>query len=281
MIMFTNSGFHYPGDGDGFSDVTHEELMTFMLARGFLLYTSYSTASGGYPHSDSIYDLIADTTGGCSFDLGSRSPTSWDTILNYVRGDIMNYYSLTTRITGLAGHNLDEIELELLPEFTTFGTRVIDLSGPEYVGVDEIYIAWTMHLTGPPAVGSPYSIALQTDIDEYLDYGELDYKTPLGIGSGINSPEDFTISAFPNPFNSAVIISLSVIPGLVRNPEIEIYDLNGRIVETLAPLNKGGCPQGTGGILTWQPDASLGSGVYLVRARLGEESTSKRIVYLK
>jgi hypothetical protein len=32
---------------------------------------------------------------------------------------------------------------------------------------------------------------------------------------------------------------------------------------------------------TWQPEKSVGSGVYLVRARIGGESVTKRVVYLK
>jgi len=121
-------------------------------------------------------------------------------------------------------------------------------------------------------------------------------------------PSSFTISAYPTPFNSSVTISLSFIPGSTRNPEIEIYDINGRLVAELsprncirnsdplikgiyatenAPLNKGGCPEGTGGILTWQPAPSLPSGVYLIRARFdkltdrGDEIASAKVIFLK
>ena len=33
--------------------------------------------------------------------------------------------------------------------------------------------------------------------------------------------------------------------------------------------------------IVWQPDESIGSGVYLVRAPVGDKSITKRIVYLK
>jgi len=263
IIMFTDAGFHYPGDGSGYSDVTHDDLITLLVKSGFLVYTSYIYTGGGYPNSDSIYDLIADTTGGCSFVLGSRSPASWEAVFDYVRGDIMTSYSLSTKITGLAGYNLDEIELGLLPEFTTFGPRIIDLSGPEYVGVDEIYIAWTMNLTGLPTEASPYVITLRTDTDDFPDIGVLNYKTSLGISDGIATPKDFMISAYPNPFNSAVSISAPEVA------EIEVFDINGRPVAEFP------------GACQWQPTASVGSGVYLVRATIGDESVTKRIVYLK
>jgi len=100
-------------------------------------------------------------------------------------------------------------------------------------------------------------------------------------------PEAFALSAYPNPFNSAVSITAP------EGAEIEIFDVNGRMVEkgTLrpsgtsldkggnghAPLNKGG----QGGSYVWQPSENIGSGVYLVRAIRGEQEVTKRIVYLK
>ena len=76
--------------------------------------------------------------------------------------------------------------------------------------------------------------------------------------------------------------------------EIEIFDIAGRMVETLrpsatslvkggtepVPLNKGDVAQRQG-VYIWQPSASVTSGIYLVRAVVGGESVSKRIVYLK
>jgi photosystem II stability/assembly factor-like uncharacterized protein len=105
-------------------------------------------------------------------------------------------------------------------------------------------------------------------------------------------PSDFTISAHPNPFNSAVTITAPAGAGVCDTPlRLEIFDVAGRCVRTLRPsatsLEKGGTDiaplhkGGQGGSYIWTPDPSLGSGVYLVRARLGEESITKRVVYLK
>jgi len=112
-------------------------------------------------------------------------------------------------------------------------------------------------------------------------------------------PEAFALSAWPNPFNGTVTISLSAIPygpyGSSENPEIEIFDINGRRIsvisseglqsdekspadsEKISPFGR----NDNGGKFIWQPDPSLGSGVYLVRAMGAEQSTSKRIVYMK
>ena len=268
LIMFTNSDFHYPGDGFGYSTVSSEDLITHLVTEGFLAYTSFPTSfhSPLVPDADEIYQLIADTTGGCSFPLGSRAPVSWDAIFDRILSDAMRYYSISTTITGLSGHVLEEIELDYLNEFTTFGPRTIDLSGPEYMGVDEIYIAWTMQLTGPSTSGTPYVITLRTDLGEFIDYDIVYYQVPVRVHENSTTPDVFALTAYPNPFNSAVAISAPA------SAVIEIFDLNGRSVAKLP-----------GGEQIWTPEPTEGSGVYLVRAVSpdGTCSDTKRAVYLK
>jgi len=110
-------------------------------------------------------------------------------------------------------------------------------------------------------------------------------------------PAAFAISAYPNPFNSAVRISVDapVGEGLVPS-RIEIFDIAGRRVAQL-PSPSIPLPGGEGGNsfslwekvsegrmraeFTWRPAKSLGSGVYLVRAKVGDGESTKRIVYLK
>jgi len=110
-------------------------------------------------------------------------------------------------------------------------------------------------------------------------------------------PEHFSISAFPNPFNSAVTISLDVPVGAgLRPARVEIFDLSGRRIAQL-PSPSVPLPAGEGGNsfslwekvsegrmraeFTWQPDASIGSGVYLVRVNIDGTNATKRVVYLK
>jgi len=94
------------------------------------------------------------------------------------------------------------------------------------------------------------------------------------------TPGKFKLMVSPNPFNSACEITAPA------HATIEIYDTQGRRIDSYSC----GCSQTR---WTWQPtNASLGSGVYLVRARFGPstssgtgdrggESVTKRIVYLK
>ncbi len=98
-------------------------------------------------------------------------------------------------------------------------------------------------------------------------------------------PEAFAISAYPNPFNSAVTITAPA------GAEVEVFDVNGRYIKTLRPsatsLEKGGTDSaplhkgGQGGSYIWQPGDNIGSGVYLVRATVGGEGASRKIIYLK
>ena len=126
--------------------------------------------------------------------------------------------------------------------------------------------------------------------------------TSVGADEAPATPADFAISAYPNPFNSAVTINVKFSPckgGDVRRTEgvnLEIYDVNGRRVETLRPSATSGTgPSGLekvskevpllkgdlGGSYIWQPAAALSSGVYLARARFGGCVVTRRLVYLK
>ena len=129
-------------------------------------------------------------------------------------------------------------------------------------------------------------------------------------------PDDFSVTASPNPFNSAINISVEQTFLSVQNGQtgmsglpmhIEIFDINGRMVYNNS-VGEGHCALPSGGNaengstqgcspteIVWTPDPSVTSGVYLVRARFDPstssghrsaqqpegESVSKRVVYLK
>ena len=100
-------------------------------------------------------------------------------------------------------------------------------------------------------------------------------------------PEDFHIEAYPNPFHSAVRISFcqaetpDLPVGQASASVIEIFDIGGRIIAQI-PLNKWGTERSeAGGVIVWQPDESVGSGVYLIRAEKGGRTYCKPVVYIK
>ena len=116
-------------------------------------------------------------------------------------------------------------------------------------------------------------------------------------------PEDFGLSVFPNPFNSAVTISVNT-PSLsppqagempkAEGVYIQIFDINGQMVAELrqnrslsgaeTTLAENSLRLRSGSELReiiWCPHESVGSGVYLVRARIDNHVISKRVVLIK
>jgi len=108
-------------------------------------------------------------------------------------------------------------------------------------------------------------------------------------------PGDFNISAYPNPFNSAVTISVASVGATDGRPGqvgVQIFDIAGRMVyemtvgESLVP-SRSSVPETTPReTIIWQPAISLGSGVYLVRVGVWDNNglqpiVTKRVVYLK
>ncbi|MCD6501467.1 C10 family peptidase, partial [bacterium] len=133
----------------------------------------------------------------------------------------------------------------------------------------------------------------------------------LKIGGDLLSPvaEDspkrpafLSLFAYPNPFNSAVKISIDYESESCRRRVeqvgcgpaggvgasdarsvqvgVQIFDITGRLVADLHATNCG-VPQFVPTPVIWQPEKSLSSGVYLVRAKIGDNNITKRIVYLK
>ena len=127
-------------------------------------------------------------------------------------------------------------------------------------------------------------------------------------------PRSFGLDVSPNPFNSAVKITLDGVGAHLAPALVEVFDLNGRRVAQLPDdgsvgtdftpaLNDvadnyerdGASPSPTTRCFTWTPDETLPSGVYFVRARFDSRSLSgveasgveasgasvKRVVYLK
>jgi len=102
-------------------------------------------------------------------------------------------------------------------------------------------------------------------------------------------PENTELSIWPNPFNSALNIVLRGVGATFRSPEqiaAEIFDINGRLVGNL-PLSSAETAGETGSFredptpVIWTPDESLSSGIFLVRAKVGNKTFVKRVIYMK
>lgn len=86
-------------------------------------------------------------------------------------------------------------------------------------------------------------------------------------------PDNFVISAYPNPFNSTISITLDV--PLQQEVKLALYDLLGREV---AVIHRGRLNSTT---LSYTTPASLASGIYFLRAASANQAAMQKIVLLK
>lgn len=131
-----------------------------------------------------------------------------------------------------------------------------------------------------------------------IGWDEVD-TTLINIQENFQRPKALNIFSYPNPFNSAVKISVEQTFLSVQNGgqtgtsdlplQIEIFDVNGRLIDgetvgaNLVFVQSSGDHKDRPyeGQYIWRPDESLPSGVYLIRATVGKQSITKCVVYLK
>jgi hypothetical protein len=90
------------------------------------------------------------------------------------------------------------------------------------------------------------------------------------------------LNNYPNPFNPYTIISFSIPYDLTNSfVELKIYDINGRLVNTLVSENLS-----AGNYLTkWEGDnasrSKVSSGVYIYSIRVGDRAVNKKMILAK
>ncbi len=135
-------------------------------------------------------------------------------------------------------------------------------------------------------------IEVPVQLDDATGYSTIiKVLVPVGSPTGISEkpalPEGISLRTYPNPFNSTVKIRVQGFEG--SSVRVEIYNIAGRMVAPVtelaevpgdAKLPSTGSGSGIRTIV-WQPDKSLGSGIYLVKVTAGEEELSRKIVLIK
>lgn len=239
----------------------------------------------------------------------------------------------TIMFNNVAG--IDENEIAILADDTiyaaysildTFECRGIKITGPGWSNDCPIFIADPVYPfmqdgtspgvdTGFDSIYVPYLdttfYAPVADLREYIrpwngnfDMGAYETGSITGMSDyrANNLPDDLTITAYPNPFNSALTITAPA------GAEIDVFDVNGRLIHVISmlePVQNDNFQPNEKSLanppeisrkarndnvseFVWQPDESLGSGVYLIRASvLGEGHgvqpliATHRVVYLK
>jgi len=112
-----------------------------------------------------------------------------------------------------------------------------------------------------------------------LDAGDIKDDNPV-------KPTAPTLAISPNPFNSSIRFQVSGVGSQVS--VIEIYDLRGTLIDDCkltiddsqypASITDDRLPITE---FIWQPDESIGSGIYLVRVKTGNRSVVRKIALIK
>jgi len=118
------------------------------------------------------------------------------------------------------------------------------------------------------AVGQTYSVAPSAYSDIFAMRVTWTGEDYTGIGEEFSQkPDNLKLDVYPNPFNSACKINAPV------GSDIDVFDINGRKVYSQSTIESSS--------LDWTPDRARSSGTYLVHATFGDQSISKRVIYLK
>ena len=118
-----------------------------------------------------------------------------------------------------------------------------------------------------------YSIPSKSAVIYSKNQYELGVETPLFV------PGKFqTLSAYPNPFNPSITLQLELqnITQTNMNAEVNIYDINGRFIQTLLEKSiESGVHR-----IAWRPQ-NISSGIYIVSLKTKIGLSTQKILFLK
>jgi subtilisin-like proprotein convertase family protein len=129
----------------------------------------------------------------------------------------------------------------------------------------------------------PYPTTYQGEIDELKNWitarwhwldanipGNLNGCNPSGLSE--QDPSALPVSAYPNPFSGQ--INLSIYLPRQRDVKIELLNPLGQTVQPVQTIHHDGGTQ----TLSYQPDPSLPTGVYLLRVTAGDKVWTRQLV---
>ena len=133
---------------------------------------------------------------------------------------------------------------------------------------EDVYISWDFG-----------SSSRNTESGWFLDDVSIGYISYINVEESDKLPSMASLRTFPNPFNSAVTINIDGAQPSVNTPvELDIFDITGRHVRSLE-TSKGQAA------FIWDGADDTGfelpSGIYFARAKIGDETITKRVAYLK
>ncbi len=175
-------------------------------------------------------------------------------------------------ITMVFAFDFSGIELQF--KRTTYSTEGIEIISPETIIEDNELIYPDLAVNQEGMVIFNFTWIVDTLPNSKILYSYEVDELPVGSSSGNNTPTNFQLSVFPNPFNPTTTISYFIPDsGQVR---LSVYDIEGRMV---ARLVEGMRNAGSHDVTF---DASnLVSGIYLYRLEVGEYSSSRKMALVR
>jgi hypothetical protein len=99
-----------------------------------------------------------------------------------------------------------------------------------------------------------------------------DSLPPVGTGNAKDAAAGPALSVYPNPFNGIIAVSCQLSAVSKKPVPITLYGVNGKMVKKLLANSQ----QLKAGI-NWNA-SDLASGVYLIRAKIGNKAFTKKII---
>ena len=246
--------------------------------------------SGGYYHENRFFGDLA-TDGDFVFHVNTEMSDgpAWTIGENYLHnwGSGVTY-NFDSRWDGQGVFSVDVIDTHLIVAGFEHGLSVLNISDSIYEAAYYIDTTGSIDFTHFAmkdnrlyAMGHPrddYATLYMFKLDDCVVTGQCEADIPP-------SPDDFRLRAYPNPFNSAVKIVFDCHSLEKGNPdggmEVEIYDINGRMIEILDSQRAVGPRHGNDTReYTWQPEG-LPSGIYFVKINSGASVITSKLIYLQ
>ncbi len=136
-----------------------------------------------------------------------------------------------------------------------------------------------IYLLGDSLQPITWRVSVTDGIDTVYSDSAFTMLPPLTTSEFILQPSAFSLSAFPNPFNSSTTITFSV---QQASPPVKlaVYDLSGRLVADLLD-RQGRLSYGAGDHKVVWDAAGLPSAIYFVRLESKHTSLSQKVVLMR
>lgn len=191
--------------------------------RGYLSDRSLQDSPGNYSSNSRSWARIDQI-----FDLSSYRSAG---IYYFEEHSLQSYYDFVFPQISTNGGSIWTVLPDTLTGFSMSGWRLRYLSLDNYCGPGFDNIAFRFRLFSGPEINYD-----GVYIDNFY-FGGSDLQT--GMTGTVEPPDRLELSQnYPNPFNSTTIISLAGDPD--KYPEIEIYDVLGRLVKRVQVLDQSG-----------------------------------------